>query len=214
MQHIKLKVCGMKNPDNIQALAEVEPDYMGFIFYKESKRYVGALVAEQVRHLPKGIKTTGVFVNSDLQTIAGTIKDFGLRTIQLHGAETPELCESLKIQFPDIEVIKAFGIDEEFNFDLLHTYDNVVDYFLFDTKTPAHGGSGKSFNWEKLKQYSGEKPYFLSGGIGLEHLDEIKALNHPALYAIDINSKFELEPGLKNIAQIKTFKTNLYGLQA
>ena len=214
MQHIKLKVCGMRDTENIQALATLEPDYMGFIFYKESKRYVANLVAEKVQQLPAGIKATGVFVNADLQTIAEAVKEFSLSAIQLHGAETPELCESLKIQFPDIEVIKAFGIDEEFNFDLLHTYDNVVDYFLFDTKTPAHGGSGKSFNWEKLKQYHGEKPYFLSGGIGLEHLDDIKALNHSALYAIDINSKFELEPGLKDIVQIKTFKTNLYGLEA
>jgi len=210
MQQIRLKVCGMRNADNIIALAEMQPDYMGFIFYPESKRFVADLSPELVLNLPDTIKATGVFVNESLPVIVQAVEDFGLKAVQLHGAETPELCESIQFQLPGIEVIKAFGIDEDFNFGLLENYENVVDYFLFDTKTAQHGGSGESFNWEKLKQYTGQKPYFLSGGIGLEDVEAIRTLHHPALFAVDINSRFELEPGLKNIEQIRTFKTNLY----
>ncbi|RZM21658.1 MAG: phosphoribosylanthranilate isomerase, partial [Pedobacter sp.] len=175
MNTIKLKVCGMREAGNIAELTKIGPDYMGFIFYRESKRFVGSIDPDLIRSLPVDIKATGVFVNEQLPVIAAAIIEFKLAAVQLHSAETPELCESLKIQFPDVELIKAFGVDESFNFELLNNYERTVDYFLFDTKTEQHGGSGRSFDWEKLKQYAGEKPYFLSGGIGLEQLSAIKA---------------------------------------
>ncbi|GGG92681.1 phosphoribosylanthranilate isomerase [Pedobacter zeae] len=202
---LKLKVCGMRLAANIAAVAELQPDYLGFIFYEKSPRFISEVSAELIRYIPAEIKTTGVFVNEDLEKVKEKISSLKLKAVQLHGSELPEYGAALKSSFPNIEVIKAFGIDEDFDFSVLEAYLGTADYFLFDTKTKAHGGSGKTFNWSVLNRYTYNKPYFLSGGIDLEHSTTIKKLNDSRLYALDINSRFETEPGLKDVAKIKEF---------
>ncbi len=204
----RLKVCGMKVPSNIEMVADLQPDYIGFIFYKGSKRYVADLSAQFVKDLPSNIKRTGVFVNEELRTVVERVLEYGLHAVQLHGDEPASYARELKALL-DIEVIKAFGIDDQFDFDQLDAYSDSVDYFLFDTKTPDHGGSGRVFNWDLLKKYSLDKPYFLSGGIDLESIDEINRIKDERFYAVDVNSKFELEPGLKDIDKLIDFKNML-----
>jgi phosphoribosylanthranilate isomerase len=198
---LKIKVCGMKQAANIVAVAELQPDYLGFIFYQKSPRFITEVSAELIKYVPSTIKTTGVFVNEDVNIVKKYIIKYNLRAVQLHGNEDVNYCEHLKSS--DVEIIKAFGIDAQFDFEKLSSYLNVVDYFLFDTQTPAHGGSGKVFDWSLLQNYKFDKSYFLSGGIDLVHTAMIKEIIDPRLYAIDINSKFELEPGLKDIEKLK-----------
>lgn len=206
---LKLKVCGMRDPRNIEALTALEPDYMGFIFYGKSKRFVGDMDPVLVRSLPASIKPTGVFVNETLEEVLRIARQYKLAALQLHGVESPEYCQLIKDQLPNIEVIKAFGVDENFNFDLLNNHQGLVDYFLFDTQTAEHGGSGKTFDWAVLKQYQLNVPYFLSGGIGLDQVAQIKEIVDPRLYAVDVNSRFEISPAFKNIDQLTTFKNQL-----
>lgn len=200
---MKLKVCGMRQAANIAAVAELQPDYLGFIFYPKSPRCISEVSAELIKYVPSTIKTTGVFVDEELKIVKQYINKYNLKAVQLHGKESVAYCEELKST--GVEVIKAFGVDENFDFLNLEEYLNAVDYFLFDTQTPAHGGSGKVFDWKLLEKYSLDKPYFLSGGIGLEHFETIKSINDTRLYAIDVNSKFELEPGLKDVEKLKEF---------
>ncbi len=202
---LKLKVCGMRLAANIAAVAELQPDYLGFIFYEKSPRLISDVSAELIKYIPAEIKTVGVFVNEDIEKVKEKVSTLKLKAVQLHGSESPEYCAGVKSDFPAIEVIKAFGIDEDFDFSVLEAYLNTADYFLFDTKTKAHGGSGKTFNWSVLGRYTYNKPYFLSGGIDLEHTSAIKNINDERLYALDINSRFETEPGLKDAAKIKEF---------
>lgn len=206
---LKLKVCGMRDPRNIEALTALETDYMGFIFYEKSKRFVGDMDPVLVRSLPASIKPTGVFVNETLEEVLRIARQYKLAALQLHGVESPEYCQLIKDQLPHIEVIKAFGIDGNFNFDLLDNYQGLVDYFLFDTQTAEHGGSGKTFDWAVLKQYHLNVPYFLSGGIGVDQVAQIKEFVDPRLYAVDVNSRFEISPAFKNIDQLTTFKNQL-----
>lgn len=213
MGKLQLKICGMLYPENIQEVAALQPDYMGFIFYKATKRYAGNLDAEVVKALPLTIKRVGVFVNDTIETVQEIVKHYGFDVVQLHGAEDPQYClalaTTLKAENPDFKVMKAFGVDEEFDFSVLDSYQEAVDYFLFDTKTPIHGGSGEKFNWNLLDKYKLDHPYFLSGGIELESADTILSNNDPRLFAIDVNSRFELEPGLKNLDKLKEFKNKL-----
>jgi phosphoribosylanthranilate isomerase len=202
----KLKICGMKEPANISAAAALKPDYLGFIFYPGSKRFVDGLDAVEIRNVPAGIKTTGVFVNEELAAVKQAITTYQLKAVQLHGEESPEYCKSL---LGEAEVIKAFGIDPAFDFKQLDAYAAVVDYFLFDTKTPQHGGSGQTFSWALLQNYTLTKPYFLSGGIGPESVNELLQIDDDRLYAIDVNSRFETAPGLKDIEELKKFKNLL-----
>ena len=188
----------MRLAANIAAVAALQPDYLGFIFYEKSPRLISEVSAELIKYIPAEIKTVGVFVNEDIEKVKEKISTLKLKAVQLHGSESPEYCAKIKLSFPAIEVIKAFGIDEDFDFLALEAYLSVVDYFLFDTKTKAHGGSGKTFNWSVLDRYTYPKPYFLSGGIDLEHTTAIKNINDDRLYALDINSRFETEPGLKD----------------
>jgi phosphoribosylanthranilate isomerase len=193
---MKIKICGMKYPENILEVSQLLPDYLGFIFYEKSSRFFDCEIPE----VPKSIKKVGVFVNAGFEEINSKIKKYDLDLIQLHGNETPELCEKLKQD--KIEIIKVFSIDDDFDFEVLKEYENFCDYFLFDTKGKLHGGNGITFNWQILEKYKSLKPLFLSGGIGIEEIEKIKILNLP-IFAIDVNSKFEIEPGLKNVTMCK-----------
>ena len=202
---MKLKVCGMRSPDNINSLSALAPDYMGFIFWEHSKRFV----SDETPQLPYSIKKTGVFVDASVDYILDTIANHQLQALQLHGKESPDFCKKLKSK--ELEIIKAFSVGKSFEFSDLEAYDSVCDYFLFDTKGDLPGGNGTRFNWSLLRDYAATKPFFLSGGIGPKDQDAIASiinLNLP-LYALDINSKFEREPGLKNIEIIKQFKATL-----
>ena len=207
MNKLKLKICGMKFAANIAAVASLQPDYLGFIFYGQSPRFISDVSAELIKYIPSEIKTVGVFVNEDLEVVKKKVNLYQLKAVQLHGNEAPGYCADLKSTFGGIEVIKAFGVDEEFDFSILDVYNDVVDYFLFDTKTKAHGGSGKTFDWKILENYELNKAYFLSGGIDLEHAAAIKQIEDSRLYALDINSRFEVEPGVKDVEKVKAFIT-------
>jgi phosphoribosylanthranilate isomerase len=194
---VKIKVCGMKYPDNIAAVTALGVDYIGFIFYDKSKRYIGRNAIPYIQEL-RGVSKVGVFVDAALEDIYHKIEEFGLDTIQLHGTETPQFCEKLSAHVP-VTVIKAFGIDQHFDWSQLDPYLGSVDYFLFDTKSSAHGGTGRQFDWALLNQYKLDCPYFLSGGLGPDNIQEALQRDDPRLYALDLNSKFEVEPGLKDI---------------
>jgi phosphoribosylanthranilate isomerase len=201
---MKIKVCGLRDPENIKAITQLKPDYMGFICYEKSPRYVSETLPRSLAEVPKGILKTAVFVNEQKEKITQLITEFGFDTIQLHGEESVEFCDFFKDK---VQVIKAFGIDEYFDFSILTAYANSVDYFLFDTKTSAYGGSGQAFNWDILDKYTLNKPFFLSGGISLDNLEHIKQIKHPAFYGVDLNSKFEMAPGLKDVQKLeKAFK--------
>lgn len=205
---MKLKICGMKYQDNIKDVANLQPDYLGFIFFKGSKRNF----TEDIPELPEKIKKTGVFVNATIGEIFNTVLKYKLSAIQLHGEESVAYCHELKQKFEAIkalEIIKVFSVGDSFDFKLLLSYEEVCDYFLFDTKGKERGGNGITFDWKILQQYPSKKPFFLSGGIGLDEMDSLKAfLTSDAsryCYAIDVNSKFEIEPGLKKIDELKMF---------
>ncbi len=194
----------MRDTKNIEAIAELKPDYMGFIFYPKSPRYVGSDFAlEDICHLPQKIKRTGVFVNTKEQEVADAVNTYHLNAVQLHGHESPEFC--LKAKQLGVEVIKAFQIDEDFDFDLLKRYADSCDFYLFDTKTKAYGGSGHKFDWKILEKYDRHKPIFLSGGITVDDAEDILNLHQLNIYAVDINSKFEIKPGLKDVELVKGF---------
>jgi phosphoribosylanthranilate isomerase len=199
---MKFKICGMKHPDNILEVGALLPDYMGFIFWEKSARYFDGIIPT----LPKSIQKVGVFVNATSDEILEKIEKHDLQAVQLHGNESVEFCETLKKNLPkEIDVIKVFSILDTFDFGILKPFEPVCDYFLFDTKGKLPGGNGTTFDWKVLEQYPSTKPFFLSGGIGIEELEDVKQVlktNLP-IYAIDVNSKFEIEPGLKNIQLCK-----------
>lgn len=201
---MKIKVCGMRNSENISALITLKPDFIGFIFYDKSKRFVADFPPID---FPKEIKKVGVFVNETINEIIEKAIKYKLDFVQLHGNEMPEYCEKLASQ--NIKIIKAFSIDEQFDFSVLKPFEKQVSLFLFDTKGKNFGGNGIKFNWELLQNYSGKIPFLLSGGITKNEVEEIRKLKHPAFLGIDINSGFEIEPGLKNIQEIKEFKSRL-----
>ena len=197
----------MKHPQNINDLTALNPDFIGFIFYEKSPRYVETWHAAS---LPKHIKKVGVFVNETAEKILKTVQQYGLDVIQLHGAETPEFCKSLKQKIQDIKITKAINIENVLDIEKTKMYDSdCCDYFLFDTKTHLHGGSGQKFEWWMLDWYDGDIPFFLSGGISIDDAGKIKNIHHDLLYGIDINSKFEIEPGLKDIEKVKNLITQL-----
>jgi len=204
---MKLKICGMKYQDNITEIASLQPDYLGFIFHEPSPRNFEGSIPE----LSKSIKKVGVFVDEKVEYIAQQIEKHKLSVIQLHGHETPEMCRLLKST--KAQVIKVFSIKDEFDFEILTPYEDVCDFFLFDTKGKLPGGNGYVFDWNVLTNYPSTKPFFLSGGIGLDQLEKLKEfLNNEAskyCYAIDVNSRFEIEPGLKIIEKLKEFKNKI-----
>ena len=230
---MKLKVCGMKYVENIQYVAALKPDYLGFIFYEKSKRNFQGIIPE----LPKSIKKTGVFVNEYIEIVISLVEEYRLDAIQLHGDESEKYVAELKnhlserralfieenkqikkkknqhyISKSEVEIIKVFGIKDEFNFDVLKPYLEVVDFFLFDTKGKERGGNGVKFDWSVLEKYPFKKPFFLSGGIGSEDIEQIQIVRKTdlPLYALDVNSKFESKPGVKKIEELRQFKNKIY----
>lgn len=204
---MKLKVCGMKYKDNIETVANLQPDYLGFIFYEKSSRYFEGSIPE----LPESIKKVGVFVNASIEFILEKIETHHLQVVQLHGNESVKFCQNLKREH--IQIIKVFSIQEYFDFSELKPFENVCDYFLFDTKGKLPGGNGYCFNWTILNDYPSTKPFFLSGGIGRDEIENLKAFEKikasKYCHAIDVNSKFEIEPGLKNNEELEKFKHEL-----
>lgn len=201
----------MVSPGNVAQVAQLHPDYIGFIFYKGSKRYIDEMPPDILQQFTEGIKSTGVFVDEDLEIVIANAKAYNFAALQFHGNESPDYCLQIRQALPGVEILKAFGINESFDFSALEPYNESVDYFLFDTQTDEHGGSGKVFNWSLLEKYKGQKPYFLSGGIGIEQAEALKELTDPRLYAIDVNSRFELEPGVKDPEKLKEFINILSG---
>ena len=200
MKYLRLKVCGLR--DNIEDVVRLEPDYAGFIFYKKSPRYVGENFNMPL--LKDGIKKVGVFVNESLEKVKKLVERYTLDYAQLHGNESPGYCKKLHDDM--VGVIKAFPVGEEFDFGQLAHYESTVDYYLFDTKTKEFGGSGETFNWTLLKKYDIEKEYFLSGGISLENVNELANIDLSKVHALDVNSRFEIKPGLKDIDKLKELK--------
>ena len=206
---MKLKICGMKEEKNIKSIATLDPDYMGFIFWKDSPRNISIKIPE----LKKKIKKTGVFINSSIKQILKIIEEENLQAVQLHGDETPEFCSKLN-KLESVEVIKVFNISNSFNFSKLKLFEDSCDFFLFDTKGKLPGGNGLVFDWSILKNYKYKKPFFLCVGVGIENIDELINMKNTSLplYAIDVNSKFESQAGIKKLDLLKSFKRKLYEL--
>ncbi len=204
----------MKFPENIEAIASLEPDYLGFIFYDKSARFISS----KIPNLPKTIKKVGVFVNAPEDTVITTVLSNNLHAVQLHGEESVAYCKYIKTQLPNIKIVKVFSIKDEFNFDVLAPFESVCDFFLFDTKGKLPGGNGYTFNWNILENYPSTKSYFLSGGIGINETEDLiqfsKSNASKYCYAIDVNSKFETNPGLKDFERIKEFKKQLFSNRA
>ncbi|HEU4632722.1 MAG TPA: phosphoribosylanthranilate isomerase [Flavisolibacter sp.] len=201
---MKIKVCGITTLEQMQQLQHMDVDYAGMIFYEGSRRFVADRLEGQKAEVSKSaIKKVGVFVNADYNTIVKAVEGYGLSAVQLHGDETDEFCLEL---MDKVKVIKVFRIGGEGDIDALtEPFLNVCHYFLFDTATKAYGGSGKQFNWAVLEKAKINKRFFLSGGIGLDDTGALKAFQHPYLYAIDVNSRFETEPGVKDMAKVQQF---------
>lgn len=191
----------MKYTKNRQKVEKLDVDFMGYIFYGPSKRFVG-------EHSEAGLFDTekpkvAVFVDENAFEILAIAKNLGFQWVQLHGKENPKTCQMLKKQ--GLKIIKAFNVDEKFNFQITEEYAKVTNFFLFDTKSEKHGGSGKKFDWSVLEKYTGHTPFFLSGGIGPDDIKSIREVEHPKLTGVDLNSGFEDEPGIKNIEKLRKF---------
>ena len=204
---MNIKVCGITQFKQLQQLEALNIDYAGLIFYKDSPRYMGdKITGKQVKEADFDLKKVGVFVNPGYSELLDAIDEYGLDIVQLHGNETPEMCEDVS---GEVEVIKAFRIEDgAVKIDkLVEPYDAVCDFYLFDTAglKESFGGTGQQFDWSILKKAKIEKPFFLSGGIGPDDAQKIKAFKHPDFFAIDVNSKFEMAPGLKDMAAILKF---------
>ena len=223
----------MKYVENIQQVAELHPDYLGFIFYEKSKRNFEGIIPE----FSKSIQKTGVFVNEYIEIVISLVEEYRLDAIQLHGDESVAYIKELNFQLEQsrelkieenkqikkkknqhyisknkVEIIKVFGIKDEFNFNVLKPYLEVVDYFLFDTKGKERGGNGTKFDWSVLENYPFDKPFFLSGGIGLQDVEQVQKIlkSNLPIYALDVNSKFESKPGTKKIEELKNFKKEIF----
>lgn len=206
---MEVKVCGMREPENIRRLiSEVKPDWMGLIFYPKSPRYVSDGFASELKEIP--VKKVGVFVNESEEVILRKAQEFGLSAIQLHGSESVEFVKNLS-EKTDCELWKVISVGESIDWGNLEGYLPFVDKFLFDTATNAHGGSGKKFDWAVLETYPFNKGFLLSGGLDAESAEEVLALRQqiPQLQGVDLNSKFEDAPGLKNIESLKRFNEKL-----
>lgn len=193
-----VKVCGMREDENIHQLTQLAIDYIGHIFYPKSTRYIADA---KLLNSNSNIKKTGVFVNVSFEEIIQAIESYQLQSIQLHGDESVELIQQLNQS--GVEIIKAFGVNNDFVWNSIAPYLDHIDYLLFDSKSAQYGGTGERFNWDKLKEYPYDKPYFLSGGLSLENIQEAVEFEDSRLIGLDLNSRFEISPGLKDIEKIK-----------
>jgi len=202
----------MREPHNIAEVAQLKPAYVGFIFVRDSKRWIGRDFDPVHLNLLEGeSKACGVFASEYIPTLLDRVDYYHLDAVQLHGDETAEYCKKLRTRLPDIEIIKAFGIDPSFDFNSLVPYQESVDYFLFDAKGKERGGNGTTFDWQLLKKYTLSTPYFLSGGIGPDTVAALKAFapEASALAGVDLNSKFETAPAMKSVQQLSAFMSSL-----
>lgn len=210
-----VKVCGMREPQNISALAPLRIDLIGYIFYEKSSRFVEAVADDQAALQEPIIDVTGftaipkvgVFVNASIEYVLEKVKTYDLTYVQLHGQENIFYCQKLKGH--GLKIFKAFSIDEHFNFTQTTAYAFSCDYFLFDTKGAKPGGNGVPFDWAILEKYQGDTPFLLSGGLGPESIEALQHFNHPQWVGIDLNSRFEIVPGKKDIPQIRQFLSGL-----
>ncbi len=193
----------MRDRENIEQILTLKPDMLGFIFYPKSQRYVDKSTAIREIAYPDDLVKVGVFVDAEIHEIEEKVRDYNLQAVQLHGHETADFCRSLQKQA--LLIIKAVPVDEHFDFHSLAAYQDAVDYFLFDTKTDLYGGSGLQFNWNLLNQYQDEKPFIISGGIAVDDAEKIKALEHPKLMGVDLNSRFETAPAYKDFELVRQF---------
>ena len=203
-----IKVCGMRDAENIREVDALGIDLMGFIFWPKSSRFV----SERPAYLPSKVKRVGVFVDENIETIRRIADEYALDYIQLHGHESPNYITQLTSHLSpltSIKIIKAISVSGRDDITTYKTYEGLVDYFLFDTKCPSVGGSGQQFDWSVLSAYDGETPYLLSGGIGPDDAEcltsHLSPLNSKLCVGIDLNSRFEIAPGLKDIDKLKEF---------
>lgn len=218
MKRFQIKVCGNNNVENFKALTELEPDYVGFVFYDQSKRFV---TDKNIFKVFPNAERVGIFVNETIENIIQKVKDFNLDVIQLHGDESADYCKALieakhqqlltSESFLDFKIWKAIGIKSIEDFKQLTAFQQVVDSFIFDTKSSNYGGTGQRFDWNLLTNYQLSTPFFLSGGIQLEDALILKNFLHPRCIGFDINSQFEIEPGIKNIEKVKQFIDTIDG---
>ncbi len=207
MRPLLIKVCGMTEPQNLLALDALGADYAGLIFYPPSKRYVEKVLLPENLPQLQHARYTGVFVDTGLAEIRKQVSAYRLEAVQVHRLGGPELCRALKAG--GLTVMQVFSVGEKLDQEALTPYHGVVDYFLFDTAGPLHGGNGTAFSWDLLASYTGPTPFFLSGGIGPEHVPALRSFKHPQWAGIDLNSRFEVRPGLKNMPLLADFLTEL-----
>ncbi len=200
---LKIKICGMRETGNIRELAGLKPDYMGFIFYPASKRYAGRLSPSDLVNIPGEIEKVAVFVDASREEIVSTCKAYSIRILQLHGDEPPAFCRLLREE--GFQVIKAFRVGQGLDMEKMEAFAEVCDFILFDTSGEGFGGTGLKFDWNQLQDYTLELPFFLSGGIAPGDARRIKDMDIPQLYAVDLNSRFEIKPGLKDKEELEKF---------
>ncbi|MEO9871373.1 phosphoribosylanthranilate isomerase [Ekhidna sp.] len=206
MSELKLKVCGMRDPENIQGLIELRPNFMGFIFYPKSPRFVDEIDENVLMRIPLSIHKVGVFVNESVEKIVELSEKYGLEYAQLHGDEDLTFANALREK--NIKIIKVFRVMDSIPF-YAKNYEGIANYFLFDTASINYGGSGRHFDWNILKSYNLNVPFLLSGGIQLEDIEKIKAMNIEKLAGIDVNSRFETEPAMKDLEKLRELKQAL-----
>ena len=198
-----IKVCGMRDADNIEQVRRLKPDMMGLIFYARSSRFVGTEPLPHLRADFAPAAKVGVFVNETVEHIVDIAAQFNLNAVQLHGNESPAECATLR--GTGLKVIKAFGIESAADFERCDSYSGCCDMFLFDTRTVGYGGAGTKFDWSIMAEYKQDMPFILSGGIGPDDAESISHLQHPSLVGIDLNSRFETAPALKDVAKLERF---------
>jgi len=200
---LKIKICGMREPDNIREVSGLKPDYMGFIFYPGSRRYAGSLSPADLKDFPESIDKVAVFVNASREGIISTCQAYSIRILQLHGDESPDLCQSFREE--GFQVIKAFRVRQLLDLKEMDRFARACDFILLDTSGEGFGGTGIKFDWKQLQHYTLELPFFLSGGIAPGDADRIMDMDIAQLYAVDLNSRFESRPGLKNTGELENF---------